>query len=618
MRTGVKLACACLVLCAAAGLLSFATWGTSRDDIVADPEIAGPSLAEAGAWRTKTQQVFDRVERTLVRRMYTVWDPAPSRNLDFVWVADSRDDDKEGLVNGRGRLIWRIKGKPAYDPTSIFAEFRGSMKDGRPDGHGAYFDRSGLAYEGEWKNGVMEGQGTLKLASADQYTGQFRAGKANGTGRYVDVTGEVFEGQFVDGLREGRGTTTLPNGLIYRSTWSGGKETEGSRTVRLVQLGGQRAPGGADDVRLGITIDTTRAREGDLKYTASNIGPGLSIRPDNKRLMDLWKGGAEIQLTLGEESLPGQEYGVFSLSRGELFPLTLVLGVQNRSSMPLEVAGAYLDVQTSATDLQPAIQLRVGPSTECSEEPGYRPMFKLENFGWGAAERAMVRFAFSNTTARTGPAVFNLAKSVGHIDRSVTVDLEPELQAAGVDTGLLRRLTKAGLACKAQAHNRPSDSDLRSKDDQACLEELKASRVFGSLARHITLDYPDIIVGAVGTLEYDWIDGKGNQKNAASPFNAGLHLGHLVRENECGEGGPRDPISSRPIDFRLDQSRYRLPVAFQRSVPAGRTSRFTLPVRAAKSSEHDFRVVIQLADGREISSQPIHLLYYVPKWFPGS
>jgi hypothetical protein len=605
MNRVVKLVGAWLVLCASAGLLTFAALGTGRDDVISDPEVAGPPLTETGVWRTKTQQIFDPVERTLIRRMYTVWDPQPSRNLDFVWVADSLADDKEGPVNGQGRLIWRIKGKPAYDPSSIFAQFRGAMKDGRPEGYGTYFDHSGLAYEGEWKNGVMEGQGTLRLSSADQYVGQFRAGKANGTGRYIDVTGEIFDGQFIDGLREGRGTTTLPNGSTYRSAWSGGQETEGSRSVRLSQVGAQRMPGGADDVRLAIIVDPSAGQDGYLKYTSSNTGSGLAIRPDNKRLMDLWKRGAEIQLTPEEEREGGGEYGVLSLSQAQVLPVTLVLEVQNRSRAPLQVAGTYLDVQASVSDLQPAIQLRTGSFDACSRWDPYRPTFQLENFGWAAAERATLRFAFANPAAPTRPASLNLSKSVSRIVNSVKVDLEPELQAAGVDTNVLKRRAKAGLPC-------------RSKDRQACLEELRASRVFGSLAPYVTLEDTDIVLGAVGTLEYGWSDAKGNQQNSASPFNTKLLLGHVVRGTECGENAGRDPITTKPIDFRLDQARYRLPVAFQRSIEAGRTSRYTVQVRAAKSSEHDFRVVIQLADGREISSQPINLLYYVPKWFPGS
>jgi hypothetical protein len=591
---------------ALAAMLSLASLGAGRDDVVVDPpigdpEIGGPSSTEPGMWRTRTQQVLDPAERTLVRRMYVVWDPAPARNLDFAWIADSLAADREGRVNGEGRLIWRFKGKPAYDPASVFGEFHGSMKDGRPDGHGRYFDRTGITAEGEWKNGLLDGPGRLTLPGGDEYAGQMRAGKANGSGRYVDVTGEIFEGRFVDGLREGPGTTTLPDGSSYRSQWVAGKETEDSQRVRIAQSTGQRLPGGADDVRLGITVDRTGARDGDLKYAASSTGARLSIRPDNKRLMDMWKGGGEIQLTDQEEG--GDEHGVLSLSRGQLFPLTLVLEVQNRSSAPIQVAGAYLAVETSVTDLQPAIQLDRGENRCGGAE--YRPTFKLENFGWGAAERAALRFAFANPSAKTRMVALDLSKSLGRIDTVVEVSLEPELRAAGVNTNMLREKAQSGLACAAKA-------------PAACLQELRASGIFGALAPHVALRDIDIFVSAGGTLNYGWEDSKGAPRSSASPFNMKLPLGHIKIEAECGEGGQRDPIASNPLELRLDQSGYRLPVAFQRGIPAGRTSRLTLQLKAAKSSEHDFNVVLQLADGREITSRPISLLYYVPKWFPNS
>src|SRR5262249_52865716 len=150
------------------------------ESVVVDREIAGPPSAEPGEWRTRTQSVFDPAQRALLRRMYTVWDPAPSRNLDFVWIADSLADDQEGRVTGKGRLIWRFKGKPAYGPASIFAEFRGVMKDGRAEGYGSYRDATGLAYRGELKNGAMEGRGTLTLPGGEEYIGQMLAGRADG------------------------------------------------------------------------------------------------------------------------------------------------------------------------------------------------------------------------------------------------------------------------------------------------------------------------------------------------------------------------------------------------------------------------------------------------------
>jgi hypothetical protein len=38
-------------------------------------------------------------------------------------------------------------------------------------------------------------------------------------------------------------------------------------------------------------------------------------------------------------------------------------------------------------------------------------------------------------------------------------------------------------------------------------------------------------------------------------------------------------------------------------------------VEALKSSDHTFKVVLQLNNGREVASRPIDLLYYRPSWF---
>src|SRR5262245_13296458 len=106
--SAVRFAAIALVGLACWTLAPAKTLGAGGDGVVVDREIAGPPSAETGEWRTKTQSVFDPAQRALLRRMYTVWDPAPSRNLDFVWIADSLADDQEGRVSGKGRLIWRF------------------------------------------------------------------------------------------------------------------------------------------------------------------------------------------------------------------------------------------------------------------------------------------------------------------------------------------------------------------------------------------------------------------------------------------------------------------------------------------------------------------------------
>ena len=582
------------------GWLSAASFGASRDDVAIDPQIMGPPAAETGIWRSKTQSLFDPVARTLVRRAYTIWDPMPLRDLDFVWTPSSVHDDQEGKISGVGHLIWRIKGKPAYDKASIFAEYRGAMKDGRAEGEGRYVDATGISYMGGWRNGLMEGFGTLMLPSGDEYIGQMRAGKANGRGRYIDITGEVFEGNFAGGERDGAGTTTLPNANSYRSSWIHGKETADSRLLRLAQSAGQPTPGSADDIRIGITVDKSKARDGDLVYAAFSDSARLTIQPDSKRLMDLWQGNGEIQLMDDEEGQP-PEYGVLSLSKAQLLPLTLAFEVQNRSAAPIAVTGAYLAVDSSVSDLGPAIQLNRQLEV-CSGNP-YKPSFQAENFGWGSAQNATMHFAFTNPNANARPGASNVAKSIGGISRTAKINLEPELKAAGVNTGTLAAKSDSGFVCS------------KNMSPSACLQSIKSTGLFGSIATQVGLTETSIFVGVAGTLDYTWSDAKGVQQTRSSPYNIMLPLGHIKIEAECGEGGEREVVAVRPLVFKLDQSGYRLPISFQRSVPAGRTSQFTVTVNAPKSSEHSFTVVLQLADGREIPSRPVDLTYYVPSWF---
>jgi hypothetical protein len=458
----------------------------AESDAARDPDIAGPAWPEQGAWRTRIQQVFDPATRTLSRRMYTIWDPEPSRDLDFAWTPDRLAADKPGRISGTGHLTWRIRGRPGYDQSSVFAQYRGAVRKGRIEGHGTYLDRAGLLYEGAWKAGRMHGQGTLKLPSGDEYVGEFRAGKADGIGRYIDVTGEIYEGPFAAGQRHGRGTTTLPNGSKYSSLWTNGTENEESRRVRLAQGPGGRVPGGADDIRIGIPLDkrlppSSRTddpdiRKGDLWYSVSNAANGLSIRPDNKRLMNMWKRGEEIQLRSDEETKNWENFGVLSLVRGQLVPLNLTIQVQNRSSRQIQISGVYVNVDSSMTDLQPAIQISQESAFEAAViDERYVPYYFIENFGWSVAEDAKLDFTFASPTSPARKAPVRRTHNIGSIERSVKVDFESHLQAAGVDVSALNRNNAEGFQCKSKA--RP-----------ACLRELKATGVFGTLADLLFLD----------------------------------------------------------------------------------------------------------------------------------
>lgn len=587
------------LLLALAFLANPARAEVGQDDPLVQVKVALPS--EAGRWRTRSQQVFDAHRQELQRRTYTVWDMQPSRSLDFVWIPDRPQEREAERVTGEGRLVWRLAGKPAYDPASFVAEYRGAMRNGRPHGRGTYRDRDGLSYEGSWKDGLPEGRGNLKLAGGAEFSGSFKAGAAEGEGHFFDVDGEIFEGTFRHGLREGSGRTVLPNGAAYLSSWEQGEERPGSRKLRLAQLG--PAGGTANDIRLGVSVDRVDDQTA-LQYSASNQESGLVIRPSKKRLMAVWKGNDDISLTDQEES-PGERgsYGLFAYTAGDLPPLSLVFEVQNRAAAPVRIRGASLDVDTSVSDLQPAIQLTAGSSNECGmrNRSDFSPQFELENFGWAPAERSQLRFAFVRPKTSVAPGAGGQTKEVGLIRTTTKVDLESDLRAAGVKTDQLKMRAKSGgVACRSKGN--PS----------ACLAEIANSGLFGSLSRQITLEQRDIFLNAAGTLNYVWRDQKGQETTRSSPFSAKLLLGRTPIEAECGEGAEKEPVGKKPLEFRLGQSRYRLPIAFDRTIPPGRSARYTVRVQAPMSSEHKFKVVLQSADGQQIASRPIDLTYFRP------
>jgi hypothetical protein len=64
------------------------------------------------------------------------------------------------------------------------------------------------SYSGDCKKGKANGKG--KAAGTDSYEGDFRAGLPDGNGTYKWSNGNEYTGAFAKGLKEGRGT------LVYK------------------------------------------------------------------------------------------------------------------------------------------------------------------------------------------------------------------------------------------------------------------------------------------------------------------------------------------------------------------------------------------------------------------
>jgi len=152
---------------------------------------------------------------------------APSGCHAFTW-RDGRieiewdGDCKNGLVHGGGTVKLYLDKKLSFSGVANFAE-------GKISGQASINFTSGEKYVGEWKDSKLHGQGTYTYANGNKYVGEFKYGKSDGRGIYyylasgTEWTGDKYVGEWKDGSRNGQGTYSTEVGVIGLGEWADGK-----------------------------------------------------------------------------------------------------------------------------------------------------------------------------------------------------------------------------------------------------------------------------------------------------------------------------------------------------------------------------------------------------------
>ena len=150
------------------------------------------------------------------------------------WENDKFIGAKTGCVsgdcqNGYGVFVWKNGDK-----------YEGNWKNGRLNGQGNYYFKKGNEkYIGEFANGEFHGTGAYYFADGRVKDGRWEHNKFigaiisqtgcisgncnNGFGIYVWENGDKYEGEFVNGLMEGQGLYTFSNGNYYKGNWKRAK-----------------------------------------------------------------------------------------------------------------------------------------------------------------------------------------------------------------------------------------------------------------------------------------------------------------------------------------------------------------------------------------------------------
>lgn len=150
--------------------------------------------------------------------------PKTSNDSDLSWLKnDSTTFIYVGQVNsdcrreGRGALIFKSSGKVIL----------GYFKNSQANGKGFQYGDKTLKfcdYEGEYKDGKRNGNGTLYFESGAKYVGQFVNDKREGKGTYYYQSGCKWEGNFVNNQMDGNGTYTDKNGKKTPMNYKNGKK----------------------------------------------------------------------------------------------------------------------------------------------------------------------------------------------------------------------------------------------------------------------------------------------------------------------------------------------------------------------------------------------------------
>ena len=544
------------------------------------------AAAGDGAWKERSQLVWDASAGKLMRQTLRAWDPHPELGLDFVWEADG-GAPAAGTITGSGRLVWLARGAPAYDRDAIYSEYEGEVRDGRPNGKGRIKLRTGVVYDGTWRDGNMIGHGVLRFANGDRYSGAVDDGAPDGHGRYASADGTIFEGDFVDGRRDGAGTLTLPDARRFRSIWKDGTEIERTplddSPAVVAQAGG---------VTVSTYIDTKLNNEfidADVDmlsyaYTATPSAGEVAIVPDAPEMMAIWKGDAVLR-----DDGTGQNAWLFE-DPGQFSPVFLVVELSNEGNQTAQVTSAWFDLAESVTDYQPYVTVYGLSGTF------FDPSFGLQNFGWGEAANATLTYAFGN---ESGPVTEDFVADIGTIDSSVEATAIDGMIALGVDVDRLGDWES--LECPG------FDADGRcavAPDDFADL--------LGGLADATFTAGASLKTRMTGQLEYGWVDAFGNTNTRVSPVSVDLPL---VYFDLMAEGGAPGPIERGypTIPLPLDQRNVRVPIPFTADLAPGESRRFALNFVAEKSSHHLFQLVFELADGSTATSPTVDLLYFTPR-----
>lgn len=183
------------------------------------------------------------------------------------------------------------------------------IKGNCKNGNGVYLFKSGMKYDGEWKNEKRDGQGTLTYSDGSKYTGGWKNDRMHGQGIKIYTSDSLYRkymGDWKNGNKNGKGTTIYSGGSYYEGDWKDGK-IHGNGT--MTSIDGRKITG---QWKNGVLFRTATEIYPDGKIiivgrkNERRHGPGTLTYPDGTTITGEWVnnklvGSLEFYLFIGIE-----------------------------------------------------------------------------------------------------------------------------------------------------------------------------------------------------------------------------------------------------------------------------------------------------------------------------
>ena len=209
-------------------------------------------------------------------------------------------------------------------------------------------------------------------------------------------------------------------------------------------------------------------------------------------------------------------------------------------------------------------------------------------------KNAKVTYSFGRSL---NPAA-SFVQDIGSFDAEQPASVVDGLQKSGVNVS---RLRAGGFKC-------PSAAQI-----PACTTQLQRSGVLGKVADTVFARNLNVMTRVNGQISYSWTDSAGASQPRQSPIFLEVPLLEFKIPDaaECGAPGPVDR-ELKPLKFTLDRKNYRIALDYSGTLAPRQNRRFGLTLSADKSSQHQFKITLELADGRTVSTPKFDLLYFTP------